>query len=301
MGKLMVTGATGHLGRAALHQLLRSQPAERLVGLARDPSRAADLAERGIEVRRGDYFDHGSLVRAFAGVERLLLVSAVALSDRNAQHFNAIAAAKQAGVEHVVFTAVQRDEGSDVRQPGVTDSDVFAEQALQASGLTWTVLRQPIFLDVLGTNLGADPYRNGVRVPDGAGAVAPALRRDLAAASAAVLTEDGHENTTYTLSGSESGSFREIAAALSEVHGAPVPHVPVAPEDYVDGLIAELGVPRSLAEFMAEWTAAINRGEFGASTGDLERLIGYRPTGYREFFARHYPLVVPDAEQAVVD
>src|SRR6202034_4160839 len=79
-------------------------------GLARDPSRAADLAERGVEIRQGDYFDYESLLRAFGGVEKLLLISTHAFTDRNTQHFNAIAAAKQLGVKHVLYTAIQRDD-----------------------------------------------------------------------------------------------------------------------------------------------------------------------------------------------
>ena len=292
MGKLLVTGATGKLGRLTLQILLEHVPAERLAGLARDPSRAADLAEQGVEIRQGDYFDYESLVRAFDGVDRLCLVATRAFTDRNTQHFNAIAAANQAGVEHVIFTAVQRDEELGYIQFGVTEGDMFAEQAIQASGLTYTFLRQPIYLDLLGNYIGRNAYGTGVRMPPGQGTVAPALERDLAAANAAVLTQEGHEDKTYTLSGSEAASFREIAAALSEIHGTDVPYVPISVEAYVDGIVA-LGLPLHIAEFMAGWVEGVNRGAFSQNTGDLERLIGHRPTSFREFFARHYPELVP--------
>jgi NAD(P)H dehydrogenase (quinone) len=295
MGKLLVTGATGHLGRQTLQILLEQVPAERLTGLARDPSRATDLVQRGIEIRQGDYFDYESLVRAFAGVEKLLLISTHAFTDRNTQHFNAIAAAKQVGVKHAIYTAIQRDDDLGINQIGVTESDVFTEQALQASGLAYTILRHPIFLDQLGNYIGRDAYNTGVRVPPGEGTVAPALQRDLAAANAAVLTQDGHENNTYTLTGSEAASFREIAAALSEIHGATVPYVPISIEEYIEGFV-KLGLPRHVAEFMTAWTEGVNLGAFSNNTKDLERLIGYRPTSYREFFARHYPEIVPAAD-----
>lgn len=295
MGKLLVTGATGHLGRLTLQRLLEQMPAERLVGLARAPSRAADLAEQGVEIRQGDYFDYKSLVRAFEGVDKVLLISAHAFTDRNAQHFIAIAAAKQAGVEHVIFTAIQRDEELHIRQIGVTDSDVFAEQALQASGLSYTILRHPMFLDQLGGYIGPDAYERGVRVPPGDGTVAPALRRDLAAANAAVLTQGGHENKTYTLSGSEAASFRDIAAALTEIHGAPVPYVPIDVEEYIEGYV-KLDIARPVAEFMTAWTTGVNLGAFRENTGDLERLIGYRPTSYREYLAQQYPAIMPETQ-----
>jgi NAD(P)H dehydrogenase (quinone) len=292
MGKLLVTGATGHLGRLTLQRLLELVPAEDLAGLARDPSRAADLAEQGIDIRQGDYFHYPSLVNAFAGVERLLLVSAHAFTDRNAQHFNVIAAAKQAGVKHVIYTSIQRDDELGINQVGVTDSDVFTEHALEASGLTYTILRNPIYLDQLGGYIGRDAYNTGVRVPPGDGTTAPALERDLAAANAAVLTQDGHENKTYTLTGSEAASFRDIAAALSEIHGATVPYIPIALEEYIAG-IENLGFPRHIAEFLAAWTEGVNHGAFSKNTTDLENLIGYRPTSYREFFKSIYPEIVP--------
>jgi NAD(P)H dehydrogenase (quinone) len=296
MAKLLVTGATGHLGRLTLQLLLEQAPGERLAGLARDPSRVADLAEQSVEIRQGDYFDYESLLRAFDGVEKLCLIATHAFTDRNTQHFNAIAAAKQAGVKHVVFTAIQRDDELGIKQIGVTESDVFAEQALKASGLAYTILRHPIFLDQLGGYIGRDAYDRGVRVPPGDGTVAPALQRDLAVANAAVLTQGGHENKTYTLTGGEAGSFRQIAAALSEIHGATVSYVPISAEEYIEGFV-KLGLPRDVAKFMAAWTEGVNRGAFSQNTEDLERLIGYRPTSYREFFARHYPEIVP-TEQA---
>jgi NAD(P)H dehydrogenase (quinone) len=296
MGKLLVTGATGHLGRLTLQLLLEQVPAERLAGLARDPSRAADLAEQGVGIHQGDYFDYASLVRAFDGVDKLCLIATHAFTDRNAQHFNAIAAAKQAGVKHVIFTAIQRDDELGIIQVGVTESDVFAEQALAASGLAYTILRHPIFLDQLGGYIGRDAYDVGVRVPPGEGTVAPALHRDLAAANAAVLTQEGHENKTYTLTGSEAASFRDIAAALSEIHGAPVPYLPISVEEYIEGF-AKYDLPRPVAEFMTAWTQGINNGAFSQNTDDLERLIGYRPRSYREFFAQHYPQIVPTPAQ----
>jgi NAD(P)H dehydrogenase (quinone) len=291
-GKILVTGATGFLGGTTLRLLLDQVPAERLAGLARDPARAAGLAEKGVEIRQGDYFDYESLEKAFAGAERLMLVATHAFTDRNAQHFNAITAAARAGVRHIVFTTIQRNDDLDIRQIGVTDSDIFAEQALAASGLTYTVLRHPIFLEQLGAYIGADAYETGVRVPPGDGTVAPALRRDLAAANVAVLTQDGHENKTYTLTGSEPASFRDIAGALTEIHGSPVPYVPIGAEEYIDGFVRQ-GFPREIAEFLHSWTRGVNLGQFSESTGDLERLIGYRPTSYREFFAEHHPAIIP--------
>jgi NAD(P)H dehydrogenase (quinone) len=292
-GKILVTGATGFLGSATLRLLLEQVPAGRLAGLARDPARAAGLAAEGVEIRQGDYFDYESLEKALAGTERLMLVATHAFTDRNAQHFNAITAAARTGVKHVVFTSIQRNNDLDIRQIGVTDSDIFAEQALAASGMTYTILRHPIFLEQLGSYIGADAYEKGVRVPAGDGTVAPTLRRDLAAANVAVLAQDGHENKTYTLSGSEPASFRDLADALTEIHGSPVPYVPIGAGEYIDGYVKQ-GFPRDIAEFLHSWARSVNLGQFNENTRDLERLIGYRPTSYREFLAQHYPAIIPE-------
>ncbi|MBT0770210.1 SDR family oxidoreductase [Kineosporia sp. J2-2] len=292
MGKLLVTGATGNLGRQTLELLLESVPADRLAGLARTPERAADLAGRGVDIRQGDYLDQASLVRAFDGVDRLLLVSAQAFTDRNTQHLNAITAAKQAGVKHVIYTAIQRDEALGINQVGVTESDVFTEQALRASGLTYTILYNPMYLDQFDGYVGADAYEKGVRVPPGEGTMAPALLRDLAAGNVAVLTQDGHENKTYTLNGSEAASYRDIAATLSEIHGRTVPYLPVTVEEFHESYVRN-GLPEPVAEFLTAWVAGVGLGSFSKSTDDLERLIGYRPTGYREFLEKNYPSVAP--------
>jgi NAD(P)H dehydrogenase (quinone) len=296
MEKLLVTGATGNLGRLTLELLLERLPAEQLAGLSRTPDRAADLAERGVDVRQGDYFDYPSLVQAFTGVDKLLLISAQAFTDRNAQHFNAIAAAKQAGVKHVIYTAIQRDEELGINQVGVTESDVFAEQALRASGLAYTILRNPMYLDNFEIYVGTDPYQQGIRAPHGEGTMAPALLRDLAAANVAVLTQDGHENKTYTLNGSEAASFQDIAATLSEIHGKTVPYLPVGVEEHLESYLQK-DVPPPVAEFLTAWVVGVGLGSFSKNTDDLERLIGYRPTSYREYLQKHYPAVTAQAKE----
>ena len=175
---------------------------------------------------------------------------------------------------------------------GVTESDVFAEQALRASGLAFTILRNPMYLDQFDGYIGADAYEKGVRVPPGEGTMAPALLRDLAAANVAVLTQDGHDNKTYTLNGSEAASFRDIAATLSEIHGTTVPYLPVEVDDYLESYLQK-DIPQPVAEFVTAWVVGVGLGSFSQNTDDLERLIGYRPTSYREFLEKNYPAVTP--------
>jgi NAD(P)H dehydrogenase (quinone) len=297
VGKILVTGASGHLGRQTLQHLLNRRPANDLVGLARDPKQAVDLAAQGIEIRKGDYFDYGSLLNAFAGVEKVMLISTLGFTDRNTQHYNVITAARQAGVNHVVYTAIIRREGSDFILPECTVPDFFCEQTLKASGLTYTIVRQPAFLETFQFQFGDKVYEKGLRVPAGDGKAAPASRKDIAEAQAVVLTEEGHDNKIYSLAGDPAVSYADIAQILSDIRGTSVPFIPVTDEEYIANYVAE-GLPEPVAAFALAWVHGSNLGEWAELTGDLERLIGRKPITTAEFLRDNYPMVVPQIEAA---
>ncbi|WP_341963622.1 SDR family oxidoreductase [Pseudomonas sp. RC10] len=287
MSKILVTGATGALGGLTVQALLHRVSADRVVALVRDGSRVAHLRDQGVEVRQGDYQDRASLLSAFQGIDALLLVSAVAFTDRLAQHVNVIEAAKAAGVRHVVYTSIQRKPGSSFNIDGVTESDIATEQALKDSGLNYTILRNGLYFEALGFLLGEDVLSKGVHVVEGEGKGALVTRGDLAEANAVVLTQAGHENAIYTLGASEAVSFREIATELSALHDEPVVYSPVSADQFVADLI-DAGLPPAVAEFQAQWEMAVAHGEFAEVSGDLERLIGRKPVGYREYLRAAY-------------
>lgn len=288
MSKILVTGATGNIGRKTLLKLLDRRPASELVGLVRDPARAADLAARGIEIRRGDYFDAAALVRAFTGVEKVLLVPSPAFTDRSTQHYNAITAAKEAGVRHILYTPMIRPEGSDSSIPEVTVPDLFTLQVLQESGLDYTIAAHPPFTESLPNYIGANAVESGVTVPAGTGKVGAATYDDLAEAQAVLLTEPGHENRSYALHGTPAVSFADIAAILSDLHGTEVTYSTVTEEQYVAQMLAA-GLPEAVADFLLAWVRGINSGEWGHPSGDLEKLLGRRPTSVRDYLRDHYP------------
>jgi NAD(P)H dehydrogenase (quinone) len=294
MSTILVTGASGQLGRKTLQHLLERRPAADLVGLARDPDQAADLAAAGVEIRRGDYLEPDTLRRAFAGVEHVLLVPTHAFTDRETQHRNVIAAATEAGVEHLVYTPIHRKPGSTRTMPQVTEPDRVTEEALRASGLRTTILRHPPFLENFEAILGPDPVATGVRVPDGEGRVAAASRDDLAEAQAVVLTDPDHQGRTHVLLGGPPVSFDDIAETLSELHGATVRRVPVTEAGHLDELVAA-GLPRPGAEFALSWIQAINAGEWDEQPGDLESLLGRPPTTMTEFLRATYPATTAGA------
>ncbi|MFD2647222.1 SDR family oxidoreductase [Devosia albogilva] len=287
MTKILVTGATGNIGRSTLKHLLKRVPANHLAGLARNPVQAADLIAEGIDIRQGDYFDQNNLVRAFAGIDKLMLVSATAFTDRNTQHHNVISAARQAGVGHIVYMPIIRKAGSAFTLPEVTGEDIFAEDRLKSSGLTYTLVRHPPFLESIPFYLAGNACETGVHVPAGSGKAGFASRDDLAEAHAVVLSQAGHENRTYSLFGGPAVSFADVGRILSEISGNPVPFVPGADEDYIAHLMAA-GLPQPAARFALAWVQGINAGEWDREPGDLENLLGRKPVTPTEFLRASY-------------
>ena len=282
MKKILVTGATGVVGKSTVEHLLKKGvKASQIIGLSRKKENLEDLAAKGIEVRAGDYLDYNSLLHAFKDVGKVMLTSAVAFTDRSTQHYNVITAARQAGVKHVVYMSIIRREGSGRIMPEITESDIFTEQLLKSSGLDYTIVYHPPFADLLSFYYGTNPYENGIKVPANSGKMAPVTRDELAEAHAEILSTPGHENKTYSLGGSHHISFSEIAQILSEIKGQPVSFTTITAEEYIGGIVAQ-GVAPQVAEFITNWVLAIEAGEFEYQSGDLERLLGRKTKTFRD-------------------
>jgi NAD(P)H dehydrogenase (quinone) len=287
MTKILVTGATGQLGGRTLDFLLDRAPAHDLIALARDPSKLAHLAARGVDVRRGDYADPASLEQAFSGVDKLLFVSTTAFSDAVTHHRNVVEAAKAAGVGHVHYTSLQTRPGSDVVIAHVSEWEAFTLEALAKSGLVVTLLRNSIYLDSLPFMLGEAVLSEGVRLPADATPAALVAVADLAEANAIILTTDGHGGKEYTLAGSQTVSAPSLAQLLSELSGRAVGYERLSREDFVQYRIGK-GLPEPVASFMADWFQAISAGQFSEVSGELERILGRKPATAREILQGTY-------------
>ena len=282
MTKILVTGATGAVGKKTIEHLLKKNvPENQIIGLSRKKENLKDLAAKGVEIREGDYMDYDSLLRAFEGIDKVMLTSAIAFTDPFTQHYNIITAARQMGVKHVVYMSIMRKEGSKRIIPEVTESDLFTEQILKSSGIDYTILYHPPFADLLSAYYDPNPYENGIKVPARTGKMSPASRNELAEAHAIILTSPGHENKTYSLGGSHSISFPDIAKTLSEIKGKPVSFSTITTDEYIEGMVAK-GVARPVAEFITGWVLAIEGGEFEYQSGDLERLLGRKTKTFSE-------------------
>jgi len=271
---IVVTGATGHLGRLIIERLIArgTSPAE-IVAVGRNGNRLEAVAPLGVRTAVIDFARPATLDSAFAGADTLMLVSGSEVGQRTQQHANAIAAAARAGIMSIVYTSAPHADTSALI---LAPEHKATEQALRDSGISFTILRNnwytenylPSMTQAEGSGTYADSTRGGL--------VASASRIDYADAAAVVLTTAGHENTTYELAGDHAWDGAELAAAMAQVLGTPVAYSPLTPEQHTAALTAA-GLDPGTVGFVVGLDGDISKGLLGDTTGDLARLIG-RPT-----------------------
>jgi NAD(P)H dehydrogenase (quinone) len=277
---IVVTGATGHLGRLVVESLLeRGVPAADIIATGRRVEKLADLAERGVVVRAADYGDPASLRAAFAGAEKLLLVSGSEVGQRVAQHANAIAAAQQAGVRLIAYTSILRADTSSLL---LAQEHHATEEALAASGIPYVLLRNSWYIENYTGQLPVY-LEHGIAGAAGGGQVSAATRADYAEAAAAVLTGDGHAGATYELGGRPFGMV-ELAEAVSSVAGRPVSYTDLPVEQY-QAVLVGAGLPEPVAAVFADGDRGVAEGELFTDGNDLEKLIGRAPTSLTDALA----------------
>lgn len=269
---IVVTGATGHLGRHVVEQLLEKVPAEQITAVVRNETKAADLAARGVKLAIADYNAPETFDGLFAAGDKVLLISGNEFDKgRPQQHQIVIDAAKAAGVALLAYTSAP---GS--LTAALADDHRATEQALTASGVPYALLRNGWYHENYTEQLAPVLEHNAVVAAAGEGRVSSASRADYAAAAVAVLTGEGHEGKTYELGGDEAWGFAEYAAELSRQTGKEIVYNPVSVEAYT-GILTGAGLPAPLAAVLAGVDASIEKGELVVSSGDLSRLAG-RPT-----------------------
>ncbi|MDX2250361.1 MAG: SDR family oxidoreductase [Bacteroidia bacterium] len=288
---ILVTGATGQLGRKTIDFLLEKTSPQNMGALVRDTAKGAEIAAKGVELRQGDYNDYPSLVNAFRGVDKLYFVSGNDIPNRGQQHQNVVNAAKEAGVGHVFYTSFQRKNES-LSSPiaMVAKSHIDTENLLKASGLNYTILKHGLYMEMLPAFMGDKVLETGVIfLPSGEGKAAYTAREDMAEAAATLLTTDGHENKAYEISANGSWSWHDIAATLNALSGKAISYVSPTPEVYKAEL-SKAGVPDMYVGIFASFGEAIRQGEFDITDPTLENLLGRKTTSPRDFLKAVYGL-----------
>jgi NAD(P)H dehydrogenase (quinone) len=270
---IVVTGATGQLGRLVIEQLLTKVAPSEIVAAVRSPEKAADLAAKGITVRQADYTQPETLNTAFAGADKVLLISSSTVGQRVAQHRAVIAAAAKAGVKLIAYTSILNAPNSPL---GLAAEHKETENMLKLSGIDHVLLRNGWYSE---NYAGAAPkaLQHGVVMgAAGEGRIASAARADYAAAAATVMTLESQAGKVYELAGDTSYSLSELAAEIGKQLGKEIKYVNLSQVEYKDALLG-FGLPVGLAALLADSDVGASKGGLFDDSHDLSRLIG-RPT-----------------------
>lgn len=291
---LLVTGASGHLGRRVVELLLESQ-AGTIIATTRTPEKLADFSKRGVIVRQADFENPDSLIEAFTGADRLLLISTDALGvagQRLNQHRNAVKAAEQAGVSHIVYTSLI-NPGPD--SPVLLAPDHYGtEAALSESKMGWTVLRENIYAEVLLGSLLQAVQLGGLFNAAADGKAAYITREDCARAAAAALAASFEGRRTLDITGPEALSQTEVVALANSISGNQLGYVPLELEALIQNMV-DAGLPRPLAETFASFDTAVAQGKFSEVTASVEELTGRKPISVAEFLTANRDALVQAA------
>ncbi|AHB68895.1 SDR family oxidoreductase [Cronobacter malonaticus] len=270
---IAITGATGQLGQRVIDTLLNTVAAQEIVAIVRNPAKAAALSARGVQVRAADYNDAAALTAAFAGVEKLLLISSSEVGQRAPQHRNVIDAAKTAGVKLIAYTSLLHADRSPL---GLADEHVATEKMLADAGVPYVLLRNGWYTE---NYLASVPpaLEHGVFIGSaGDGKIASASRQDYAEAAAKVLTLDNQAGRVYELAGDHAWTLRDLTALLSKETGKTVAYQNLSEADFAAALTGA-GLPEGFAKLLADSDVGASKGGLFDDSRQLSALIG-RPT-----------------------
>ena len=280
--KLIITGGSGQLARRAAELALATIASQDLILTTRTPAALRSFVERGVLVRQADFAAPQTLSAAFAGGEKMLLVSGTDLGARTGQHQAAIDAAKAAGVRHVVYTSGLRPESPN---PAVVAPSHYAtEQALARSGMGWTILRNSLYADYQIPEADRAIAAGALVHNRGTGKVAYVAREDCAAVAAAVLVGPGHAGACYDITGPHAFTAADLAALYGELGGRTVSERAVGDAELIAGIVGTADGDNHLrygAELVASFGRSIREGYMSACTDQVARLAGRPPQSLR--------------------
>ena len=278
---ILITGATGNLGSSVVEQLLKTSSSDKFITTSSSNDGVTKLSKLGLNARLANFNDVTSLQEAFKGIDKILLISTMD-QNRLEQHKNVVDAAKSQGVKHIVYTSFAI---KDIYSSGVKDlmiSHFETEDYIKASGLTYTLLRNTMYADALIQILGPNAVNQNINLPGGEGKVPYALRREMGEATANLLLQEGHENKTYNITGSQSFSYDEVAAALSKLSGKVINYTSISEEDFKSTL-KQAGFPDFAIYLHAGTIYDVKKHQYEIESKSLEELLNRQPASLDDF------------------
>ncbi len=270
---IVVTGATGQLGRLVIKFLLENIPASEIIAAVRNPEKAKDLSDMGVQVRHADYNQPSTLTTAFKGAEKLLLISSSEVGNRAPQHRAVIEGAKQAGVKLIAYTSILKADTSPL---ALASEHLETEKALKASGIPFVLLRNGWYTENYAASIPAAIAHHAFIGSAADGKIASAAREDYAAAAATVLLSPAISGTIYELAGDDVYTLVEFANEIARQSGKAVSYVNLSQADFAAALEGA-GLPKSFAELLADSDVGASKGGLFDDSHQLSKLIG-RPT-----------------------
>ena len=286
MKKILVTGATGILGKTVIDTLLKHLPTSKISVLTRKEDKYSEFIKRGFRAYIGDYNDLASLEKAMADIDIVLLISSGSAGDRMQEHRNVVDTAKKIGVKKIAYTSRSLKD-KDTLFNNLMKDHFETEEYIMQSGLKYIIFRNALYMDVIQIYVGVNAVDSGIYLPAGKGKVAYALRSEQGEAMANILLNDNFDNQTIKLTGPKAYSYYDIATALSELTGREVKYNEVSVTEY-ESIMQLKGIPKPRIQLIAAFNVDIKNGQEEEVTNDLEIKLGRKATllkdGLRELY-----------------
>jgi NAD(P)H dehydrogenase (quinone) len=278
---ILVTGATGQLGTAVITNLLKKTSANEIAALVRDETKASALRELGVDIRVGSYDDTVSLDKAMQGIEKVLLIAGTDEDNRLRQHQNFVDAAKKAGVQCIAYTSRALKDRNTLANK-LMEGHFQTEDYIKECGLEYILFRNILYMDTIPQFVGGGKvFDMGINLPTGQGRVPFALRSEMGEAIAHALLESGGDNPIYTLTGSESYSFDDVAATLTDLSDKKVSYTP-AEKSVFAAQMKDRGTPELMVQRVVGFLTDIKNGQEADVSPDLENLLGRKPVSLKQ-------------------
>lgn len=278
--KILITGATGNLGRATIDFLSEKTDVANISALVRNLDKADHLKAKGVQLRTGDYENPVSFIHSFDGIDVLLLISTSAMENRFEQHRNVIDAAKKSGVKHIVYTSVLKASADSTFGPGIDHYQT--EQYLEGHHINYPIFRNAFYTEIVPMLMGDALQSGNWYYLAGKAKINFASRIDIAEALANVLANPaGHINKIYEIASDKSYTFSEIAAVASEVSGKEIVYIPIPLEAMKDGM-RQSGMPEPVISLIASGADAIAKSELDITDNMLESILQRKPAGLQD-------------------
>ena len=288
----LITGASGGLAQTAAELLLESVPADQVILTTRAPEKLQSFADRGAQVRYADFAAPDSLQAAFAGAERMLLVSTAQVGSRIGFHRNAIEAARRSGVRYLAYTSIV-GAGIEENEAVVCTEHRATEAMLRESGLRWNSLRDSQYAQAVAYFIAPGAVAMGKMVGAwGEGTVGFVAREDCAGAAVGALLGRGEDNGAYEITGPEKLTYRQVCAMVAEISGSDIDYVPISDEEQY-AIFDGMGVPREYqddmsaspipwnSDDMVSFSHAIAVGHMSSLSDAVQTLTGRAPRSMR--------------------